>query len=69
MTTFTPQKAYLLIGLALISQYLVAALASNLVFMPYADPEKLQDLVKLISPTGIYQNKKCVHYHANAFYL
>ena len=52
MTTFTPQKAYLLIGLALIAQYLVSALASNLIFMPYADPEKLQNLVKIISPTG-----------------
>ena len=52
MTTFTPQKAYLLIGLALIAQYIVAALASNLIFMPYADPEKLQNLVKIISPTG-----------------
>lgn len=52
MKTFTPQKAYLLIGLALIAQYLVSALASNLIFMPYADPEKLQNLVKIISPTG-----------------
>ena len=42
----------MLIGLALIAQYLVSALASNLIFMPYADPEKLQDLVKIISPTG-----------------
>jgi len=51
MNGLSPKKTYVLIGLALLVQFLITTLASWAIFLPLNDPAKIQDFMARFGPS------------------